>query len=230
MLLVDDDERQCAELHVFLQERMRPYHEVDVSPGDRWQECPAFRCADLSRQQLHPMRAGGQPRRDGSQVLLREDFGGRHQGDLKSVLHRDQRGEQRDDGLAGTDVSLQQAVHRPRLLHVGNDLAQRTLLPLRQLEGQHPPGRLTDRMGDDAHAGLADLRILVTPEREARLEEEEFLEDQAALGRRPERVQLVDGGDRRRKVRLPERGRATGPAFPPQDVCGTGSNRSLGTP
>jgi hypothetical protein len=48
---------------------------------------------------------------------------------------RQQRGEQRDDGLAAAHVALQQAVHPPVAGHVGHDLADDARLRSRELEG-----------------------------------------------------------------------------------------------
>jgi hypothetical protein len=56
-----------------------------------------------------------------------------------------------------------------------------------------------------AHQALADLGVLVTPQGEAGLEDEEVLEDQAALRRRREGVQRIDGRGRVRKVCQPQR-------------------------
>ena len=81
-------------------------------------------------------------------MLLGQDLGRRHERHLQSVLHRDERREQRDDGLAGADVALQQAVHRLRALQIVDDLLQRLPLPGRQPERQHAPGRLADPIVD----------------------------------------------------------------------------------
>ena len=69
-------------------------------------------------------------------MLLGQDFGGRHKGDLQAVLHRNKGGQQRDDRLAGTDVTLQQPVHRRGTLHVFDDLFQRAPLSFGQPEWQ----------------------------------------------------------------------------------------------
>ena len=59
---------------------------------------------------------------EGVEVLLRQD-GRRHQhGHLAAVLDRLEGGAQGDLGLAEADVADQQAVHRPRRLHVGLDV------------------------------------------------------------------------------------------------------------
>jgi hypothetical protein len=44
----------------------------------------------------------------GAGVLLGQDLGGRHERGLVAALDGEQHGEERDDGLAGADVALQQ--------------------------------------------------------------------------------------------------------------------------
>ena len=50
-------------------------------------------------------------RRDGLEMLARQDFGRRHQRGLPAGLDHGRGGEQRHHGLAGADVALQQAQH-----------------------------------------------------------------------------------------------------------------------
>ena len=86
------------------------------------------------------------------EMLLGQDLGRRHERHLQAVLHRDERREQRDDGLAGADVALQQPVHRLRPLQVVDDLLERLLLPGGQPERQHAraPIRGCDRRRESA--------------------------------------------------------------------------------
>ena len=83
------------------------------------------RRAGRAGQQRDPEPRRLQQLRDAQEVLLGEDLGRRHERDLQAVLHRDQRGEQRDDRLAGADVALQQPIHRVRPLQVVDDFLQR---------------------------------------------------------------------------------------------------------
>ena len=82
-------------------------------------------------------------------------------------------------------------------------------LPGRQLERQHLRRRLrgSDRRPSATNGFSSTLRR-VAPPRVADLEEEELLEDQPPLRRRPKRVELVDRRLVRREVRLLERRRA----------------------
>ena len=54
-------------------------------------------------------------RRDGGEMLARQDFGRRHQRGLPAGLDHGRGGEQRHHGLAGADVALQQPQHALRL-------------------------------------------------------------------------------------------------------------------
>ena len=51
-------------------------------------------------------------------VLLGEHLGRDHEGALVAALHPVEERRERDDGLAGTDVALEQPVHRERCCEV----------------------------------------------------------------------------------------------------------------
>ena len=75
-------------------------------------------------------------RRDGFEMLPRQDFGRRHHRGLPAGLDGPRHGEQADQRLAAADIAMQQPQHPARRRHVVQDLAQRDLLRARQLEGQ----------------------------------------------------------------------------------------------
>ena len=187
MLLVDDDQGQRAELDVLLHQRVRADDQVDVAALDRRQQRRGAR-----PRSIRPLSSATRKRVCASQreivadVLLGQDLGRRHERDLIAVLHGHHRGQQRDDRLAGADIALQQPLHRPCLLHVGDDLGQRLTLTVGQLERQHGARRGADAVVDRRDEALADLRVLLAPQRETRLEDEEVFEDQPALRRRRE--------------------------------------------
>jgi hypothetical protein len=60
----------------------------------------------------------GEPLGEAAQVLLGEDRGRHEHRHLLAVLHRLERGADRDLGLAVADVAADQPVHRPDRLHV----------------------------------------------------------------------------------------------------------------
>ena len=113
-------------------------------------------------------------------MLLGEDLGRRHERDLIAALDRVERGEDRDDRLAATDIALHEAVHRMGLPHVAGDLAEHALLRAGQAEGQspaEPAAELAARAEGDA--GLLGDRMLA--KHHAELEEEELVEDDRAV-------------------------------------------------
>ena len=161
MLLVDYRERQRLEDDVLLDQRLRADHEIDVAAFDRRQQVTARRGGHPPRQQRDAIRPAIEGLDDRPVVLLGQDLGRRHERDLVVVLHRDDRRQERHDRLAGADIALQQALHRPAALHVGDDLGKRVALSFSQLERQHRARALTNPIVDRRHQALADLRILV---------------------------------------------------------------------
>ena len=151
-------------------------------------------------QQRDAKARGLEQPRDVGVVLLREDLGRRHERHLQTVLHRDQRREQRDDRLAGADVPLQQPVHRPRLLQIVDDFLQRVLLTVGQLERQHRARRVADAIVDANRQRLLLGRRGVAARQHAHLKDEGFLENQTPLRRGRERVQRLDRQVGGRKV------------------------------
>ena len=114
-------------------------------------------------------------------MLGGQDFGGRHEGGLVAVLHGDEHGLQRDDGLAGADIALEEAAHGVGLLHVGDDFAQGAFLRGGGVEGEDLADGFADLVaGLEGDAGaLAEAAAF---ELEAEFEEEELFEDEAAVG------------------------------------------------
>ena len=113
VLFVDDRQRQRAKLHLLLHQRVRPDDQTAFAALDRRQQRPPLGRGDPAAQQRDAMARRCEPSRQGREMLLRKDLGGRHESDLESVFHGDERREHRDNRLAGADVALQQPLHRP---------------------------------------------------------------------------------------------------------------------
>ena len=144
-------------------------------------------------------------------MLLGQDLGRRHQGDLIPVLDGDDGGFESYDGFAGTDIALKQAAHGERLLHVGGNFLEHPFLRRGGVEGQNfldcHAHRIIEMEGD---AGMSFL--LAALQFEAELHEEQFLENKSQVRRsagRPQGLQtfarvgpvdLVQGLARRDKA------------------------------
>ncbi|MNP05371.1 hypothetical protein D3C76_973200 [compost metagenome] len=73
-----------------------------------------------------------EPALEGDEVLLGEDFGGRHQGDLITGFQRLECSQRGDHGLARADVALNQSQHGFVLAEVVGDFVAHPLLRARR--------------------------------------------------------------------------------------------------
>ena len=151
-------------------------------------------------------------------MLLGQNFGRCHERDLQVVLHRHDGREERHDRLPGSDVALQQPVHRLRALHVLDDVLQRLSLTAGQLERQHAPRRLAN-----AVVHLHRLRLPLGGRRppardEPDLEQKRLFEDQPVLRGRRKAIQQIERRILRRKMRGQERGVSRGQVQPQPDL------------
>ena len=100
-------------------------------------------------QQLHPVPGPGPSRKQGNAhgqalkeaaeflvMLGCQDFCRRHEGSLIAVFHDFGQGQGRNDGLAGTDVPLDEALHGHFAFHVVLDIEEGTGLASGQGKGQ----------------------------------------------------------------------------------------------
>ena len=121
-------------------------------------------------------------------MLFGERLGGGHERALAAVLDRAQKRVERDHGLAGADVALQEALHRSRALEVGVDLADDLLLIRRQRERQHLAVAL-DQLAGSAERRCERALALGRPPRDPDLQQEQLLEREPL----PARLRLVLG-------------------------------------
>ena len=156
MLLVDDHQAELVEFNRLLNERVRADHQLRVALRDV--VARLLLAADFLRAgEQNDAIAGGFEDVARRKIMLRgKNLGRRHQRDLVAVLYRDDSGLQRDDGLAGADIALQQAAHGRGLGHVVGNLLQHALLRGGGMKRQ-------DALDGGAHA-IVDL------ERECRFE------------------------------------------------------------
>ena len=147
VLLVDDDEPEVRERHFRLEQGVRSHRDRGLAAGDAGQGPAALATPEPARQPDHVDPERIEPSPEAREVLLGEQLGGRHEGDLALAGHRRHRGDGRDHRLAGAHVALHQPVHRTGPREVGADLAHHPALGGGQLEGQ--------RVGEPAHQRIA---------------------------------------------------------------------------
>ena len=204
MLLVHHDQAEPPEANALLDEGMGADDAADGAlrrRGDQRGSRLALHRIGEERH-LHPERPEQPAERQ--QMLLGEDLGRRHERRLIARFDRRQHGQRGDDRLARADVTLEQAIHRVRLRHVGPDLAPDPLLGAGERERQglaQPPGQRA--LGLHAEAALAALALAANGE--AELEQEEVIEDEAPARRflLGGRLGKMTGLERRRDVEEP---------------------------
>ena len=136
MLFVNDDQAQALEHHIGLKQGMGADHHRQLARRQLAEHGAPRLGAELTRQPtcLHLQRR--QPGTEILEVLFGQQFGGRHHHRLITRLHRLQYRGRRHQGLAGSHVSLYQALHGVGITKVGANLSDDPLLRPGQPEGQ----------------------------------------------------------------------------------------------
>ncbi len=167
MLLVDDGEREIAEGDLFLKQRVGADEKIDVAHRERAQEFGALAAALAAGEDGDADAGAGGKRRDGGNMLPRQNFGRRHQRRLPSSLDHMRGGKERHHGLAGADIAMQEPKHARGLGQIGDDVGHRALLRGRKRVGKggndpcaQPP------LGGGAAAGARALMRAQERERE----------------------------------------------------------------
>ena len=128
LLLVDHEQAEVLERDVLGEQPVRADHDVDVAALHARHDLRLLLLAQEPRQHLDPHRIVRVALPEGLAVLVREQRRRREDRDLLAVLHRFERGTDRDFGLAEPDVAADQAVHRHVALHVRLDGVDRVEL------------------------------------------------------------------------------------------------------
>ena len=157
VLLVDDRQRQVGEADGVLQQGVRPHDDEGPRRGHLLQDGPARRFRRGSGQQADPHGAAQGPQQGGDrgEVLFGEDLRGRDERPLAPVVDHARQRRQCDDGLAGADVALQEALHRRGARQVGVDGVDRRALGVGEGEGQ----RVLEAVAQAAGRGGAGGRL-----------------------------------------------------------------------
>ena len=111
VLLVDDGEAEVAKRDVLLEQRMGADDDVDRALGKAEEHAPALGALVAAGEQRDPQAGLAGERLDALEMLAGQDLGRRHQRRLAPGLDGARHGKERDRGLAGADVALEQAQH-----------------------------------------------------------------------------------------------------------------------
>ena len=79
MLFIDNGKRQCLECHIVLDQRVGADQEIDLAALKPCQDVATFPAFFASGEDRDPQAGTFGERRDGFDVLAREDFRWRHQ-------------------------------------------------------------------------------------------------------------------------------------------------------
>ena len=161
MLLVDDRQAQLLKLHLLLDDGVRAHHQRRLAACDGGQHLAARLLLLAAGEPGHALAARLQQRREPvdqlGEVLLGQDFGGRHQCALPAGVDGDagrQRGHHR---LAAAHVALQQAVHGLHAAQVARNLFAHAALRAGELERQHGQQLLVHAAALGAQHGRAQM-------------------------------------------------------------------------
>ncbi len=203
MLLVHHHQAEAAEADPLGEEGVGPHRNRRRPGGEVRLHRAPLAGGEGGDEELHPQPQGlGQGAHRG-EVLAGEELGGHQQGRLLAVLYRPQTGQQRHQGLARADVTLEQPPHGGSAAQVILDLRHRPLLGAGEGEGEGgDQARSEGRRGAVGRPPLGGPLLAGPQQRE--LEEVELLEDQAVVVRGAEGVETVEVGVRRRAVEAEE--------------------------
>ena len=136
LLFVDDDQAEIGERDVFLQQPVRPDDDVDLPFGEIVQNAFLIGFGSEARELFDAHRKSAEARAEGAVVLVGQQRRRHEHRDLLLVGDRFEGRAHRDFGLPVADVAADQAVHRPRGLHVGFGRVDGFLLVGRRLVGE----------------------------------------------------------------------------------------------
>ena len=163
LFLVDHHQAQVVGVDVGREEPVRADQDVDVALGEALERLALLRGRHEAREYAHVQVKGGKARKEGLEMLLRQDRGGAQDHDLLAVLAALEGGPERHFRLAEADVAAEKTIHRARGLHVGLDVGDRG-----RLVGRHVVGEaglhvgLRRRIGAEGvarHRGAAGVEI-----------------------------------------------------------------------
>ena len=207
VLFVDDGQPQSGEIDALLDQRVGADNQLRVGRRRR-QLRPPGRALQAAREPGDADTERFQPVPELEVVLPGEDFGRCHEGRLPAGRNGLTGSERSNDGLAGTDVALQQALHRVRLGEVAADFGHRPQLGAGETERQAVEQARAEIVASHQHR-----RPLFAPCKvgaaQAQLLGQHLVELDALPGGMVARVQRVEIGPRWRAMQEMQAARET---------------------
>ena len=118
LLLVDDQQPQILELHIFLQELVSADQQVQTAGAGSLQNAFLLLGGGESGQHLDLHREILEPSAGGGVVLLGQNGGGHQNCRLLAVQDAFHNGPERHLRLAVAHIAAKEAIHGPGLLHI----------------------------------------------------------------------------------------------------------------
>jgi hypothetical protein len=136
VLLVDNGQREIAECHVVLEQRVGADDEIDVACGEAGEDFGPLLAALASGEDRDPDAGSFGKLLDGGEVLPCQDFRWCHQRRLPAGFDHRRSRQQCDHGFARADIAVQKPQHPVRLREIGDDIADGAHLRRRERVGQ----------------------------------------------------------------------------------------------
>ena len=175
LLLVDDRERKVLERNLLLEQGVGAYQQIEVSRSEAVEHLRPLAPALAAGQDRDADTRGFRERRDGVEMLPGQDLGRRHQRRLAAGFDHVRGRQQRDHGLAGSHVALQQAEHALRFFEIRGDFLDGAPLRRGQRIGQRLDNLLPQPAGTRARASGLPAHVRAR-ERERKLAGEKLVE------------------------------------------------------
>ncbi len=136
MLFINNHQAKVREPHLLLNQCMGADRDLRSAGLQLLQRLVPVFCLPAASQK-HCLQPHCPQQGDKIQIVLfGQNFGRDHQRRLAARSTSHHKGMQRHDGLPGPDITLHQAIHRPRGHHVGLDLTKHTFLRGGQRKGK----------------------------------------------------------------------------------------------
>ena len=189
MLLVDDHQAQFVEHRMFFNESVCSNDHLNLTHRDLFLQFLPFGFLDAAPHHAYTITQRAKNPFSVDVMLFSKDLGRRHKCRLISVFNRDDDRLECNNGLAASNITLHQAIHRIGRLQVIHNLLQDALLRHRRMERQNCLHPLANAVGSlEPHS--FQRAALDPAQRINQLEEKEFFENETPVVRRLTLVQL----------------------------------------